>query len=322
MLSKNCYLPPREPGSTDIVKKAITIKPAIDLPDDHWARRELLYWEGAFDRLRGEYLDAVRDLESWKTGHEKVVATLTDMERWYKSLQVEFETLKTAFASEDKAIVHLQSMLVEKDGLLEHWQAEHRKVVDKVHEWEAWYQSLQRELERVRQWDQDKQVEIQRLNSSLEATGLLLNHWKLEHGKVVEITRQLESWYHALERELDLYKTSYNEKQAENEQLTALVRRWESEHEKVVAQVRQWVVWYQEKQAESEQRDVLVQHWAAEHRKVEAEVHRWVGWYAEMRSEAERIQAEYTTLSEWHHRLMKNPFLYAKIFLGRLFTRS
>ncbi len=307
MLSKNYYIDP-------VAKTKIT-EPPMDLPEGHWARRELLYWETAYDRLRAEYLDAMKAVDAWKTGHENVLLGIHEWENRYKVLSEQFSQAQV-------------------------WEAEHAKVVSQLENWVRMFSELKEAGNRLESAYKARVAELEQLTA-------LVKHWQGEHAKVVQLVETHAQWLNDLKADRDRHIARETEKQASINRLTKEIAQargdqeyWKTEHGKVVLLVEEWVRRFEEtkrERAEEAQRlrsDIetmggAIRTWQTEHGKVVAQVQQWVGWFEDMKKERDafiRWDADKKTkiadLEAEVDKLLTNPFHYLARSIGRLFNKS
>ena len=170
---------------TRVNEESAAERTGSNLPDDHWARHELAYWEAAYDRLREEYLEAMRTVEIWKSGHENMVTTLQNMETWYNSLKSELEKYKGSEATRVIKDVRFKALLEETNALAELWKGEHQIALAKLREWESLYRDVLDENIRLERLHEEQQSEIQRLSKEKEEEvqrlAGIVEYWKWEH---------------------------------------------------------------------------------------------------------------------------------------------
>src|SRR5437879_2078737 len=93
--------------------------------DDHWLVHEVHYWEGAFDRLRAQFLELQGAHDEWKQAHAKVIDKLHEWEGWHKSLTTDRDLIKQRYADKQLEVEDLLKQL-------DRWTNEHGKVVEQV----------------------------------------------------------------------------------------------------------------------------------------------------------------------------------------------
>jgi chromosome segregation ATPase len=348
MQSKNYYIDP--------VTKTKIPDPPKDLPEDHWARRELMYWETAFDRLRVEYADAMRAVDAWKTGHDSVLAAIHEWEQRYTTLSEQLHQARVWEEEHKKVVTQLENWVrmyselkLERDQAFD-WEAEHKKVVAQLEDWVRMYSELKLERDQIESFSHSKDGQLRELSD-------LVRLWQSEHAKVVKSIETHAGWVDELRADRDRFVALDAEKKAAIDHLTkeivdarATQEIWKAEHGKVVRQVEEWVrrfeqlrvdharvVQWDREKAEAiarltgdiESLNGTIRTWQGEHRKVEAQVKYWVQGFESLQKERDAYarwdadkKAKISELEVEVERLLRNPIHYAARSLRRLFSSS
>jgi chromosome segregation ATPase len=160
-------------------------------PDADYLRRELKYWEAAFDRLKTEFAALKKSHDDWKQGYDNLAVQTKQWEEWNLDKEREIGRLNSwltqlnqtvdVWKSDHKKLV---ALVAERDKQLQHaaeiFEAQSTKAAKQVGQWESWYKSMEKDRDLYRQWDADKKSameqqgeEIRQLNNRID---LLLDH--------------------------------------------------------------------------------------------------------------------------------------------------
>ncbi len=182
-------------------RKASRVPEDSAADEGNWLVNEIEYWEGAFDRLRGEFLDAVKEGGVWKKSHDDAASRVGEWEGWYKSLEEERELYKKWNAEKASEINRLNETC-------RRWQEAHDRATETLRRWESWYGSLEKDRDLYKGWNAEKALEMERLSN-------VCRRWEDAHKHLTELVTQWESWYKSLAEERDKYRLWDEQKREE-----------------------------------------------------------------------------------------------------------
>lgn len=191
---------------------------------DQW-ERQLDYWEGAYDQLKKELLEARETLEHWKVGHEKLFVQLEQFKQWYAALEKDRDQYKLWDEDKSAEIRRLSDQLTL-------WKAEHSKVVSLLRQRDAELLADRKlragESERIltllKQRDEENEKILELLKQRDSENQTAKAYWEGEHGKVVALVKQWESWFESMRAERDQFQKWDEEKRARIEQMEKELR--------------------------------------------------------------------------------------------------